>query len=139
MRVLWQNKEAIVIAISDIRPLGFQENTFSVDSLHQILNLLTALDRHSFTLLTSLTVGSRSRTRDLWIFIGPPSETPSLESPPASPAGSSLELKRETPHVGCVSFVPQSCNNIDLDNASGLLRRDRVNTLGQRLLICLRL
>ncbi|TBU64978.1 hypothetical protein BD310DRAFT_296010 [Dichomitus squalens] len=72
----------------------FQENTFSADSLQQILTLLGTLDRHSFTLLTSLTVGSRSRTRDLWIFVGPP-ENPSLDSPPASPAGSSLELKRE--------------------------------------------
>ncbi|RDX55954.1 hypothetical protein OH76DRAFT_1396302 [Lentinus brumalis] len=72
----------------------FQENTFSVDSLHQILTLLTALDRHSFTLLTSLTLGSRSRTRDLWIFVGPPSET-RVESPPASPVTLNSDLKHD--------------------------------------------
>ncbi|KAH9944459.1 uncharacterized protein BXZ73DRAFT_39827 [Epithele typhae] len=81
----------------------FQENTFAVDSLQQILSLLAALDRHSFTLLTSLTIGNRSRTRDLWIFIGPPGESHSLESPPSSPTSSSLELKREiTPQHGLV-------------------------------------
>ncbi|KAI0724463.1 hypothetical protein C8T65DRAFT_563225 [Cerioporus squamosus] len=74
----------------------FQENTFSVDSLHQILTLLTALDRHSFTLLTSLTLGSRSRTRDLWIFMGPPSEV-RVESPPASPITLNSEMKHEFP------------------------------------------
>ncbi|KAI0361719.1 hypothetical protein OH77DRAFT_1390489 [Trametes cingulata] len=72
----------------------FQENTFAVDSLQQILSLLSALDRHSFTLLTSLTIGSRSRTRDFWIFTGPPAEQGSPESPPASPTGSSIELKQ---------------------------------------------
>ncbi|KAI0374253.1 hypothetical protein BV20DRAFT_935857 [Pilatotrama ljubarskyi] len=72
----------------------FQENTFAIDSLQQILSLLSALDRHSFTLLTSLTIGGRSRTRDFWIFTGPPAEQASPESPPASPTGSSLELKQ---------------------------------------------
>ncbi|KAI0824250.1 hypothetical protein BC628DRAFT_454837 [Trametes gibbosa] len=71
----------------------FQENTFAIDSLQQILSLLSALDRHSFTLLTSLTIGNRSRTRDFWIFTGPPGEHGSLESPPASPTESSLELR----------------------------------------------
>ncbi|KAH9898488.1 hypothetical protein C8Q73DRAFT_788667 [Cubamyces lactineus] len=69
----------------------FQENTFAIDSLQQILSLLSALDRHSFSLLTSLTVGNRSRTRDFWIFTGPPAENPSSESPPASPTRSSME------------------------------------------------
>ena len=76
--------------------IGFQENTFAMDSLQQILSLLSALDQHSFTLLTSLTLGSRSRTRDLWVFIGPPGEPHPLESLSASPASSSLELRRET-------------------------------------------
>lgn len=88
--------EAIATAISDICRVGFQENTFSVDSLHQILNLLTALDRHSFSLLTSLTLGSRSRTRDLWIFVGPPSEI-RVDSPPASPITLNSDLKHEFP------------------------------------------
>ncbi|OJT11829.1 hypothetical protein TRAPUB_11624 [Trametes pubescens] len=72
----------------------FQENTFAIDSLQQILSLLSALDRHSFTLLASLTIGNRARTKDFWIFTGPPGEHGSLESPPASPTGSSMELKQ---------------------------------------------
>ncbi|KAL1952043.1 hypothetical protein VTO73DRAFT_1192 [Trametes versicolor] len=72
----------------------FQENTFAIDSLQQILSLLSALDRHSFTLLTSLTIGSRARTKDFWIFTGPPGEHGSPESPPASPTGSSMDLKQ---------------------------------------------
>ncbi|KAI0669986.1 hypothetical protein C8Q78DRAFT_976529 [Trametes maxima] len=80
----------------------FQENTFSIDSLQQILSLLSALDRNSFTLLTSLTVGNRSRTKDFWIFTGPPGEHGSAESPPSSPARSSSELKHSghLPHGG---------------------------------------
>lgn len=72
--------------------LGFQENTFSVDSLQQTLSLLNNLDRHSFTLLTSLTLGSRSRTRDFWVFRGPTEES---DTPPVSPTDSSFETKRE--------------------------------------------
>ncbi|KAI0651768.1 hypothetical protein C8Q79DRAFT_56727 [Trametes meyenii] len=80
----------------------FQENTFSIDSLQQILSLLSALDRNSFTLLTSLTVGNRSRTKDFWIFTGPPGEHGSAESPPSSPTRSSSELKHNgyPPHGG---------------------------------------
>ncbi|KAM5535383.1 hypothetical protein V8D89_010905 [Ganoderma adspersum] len=70
----------------------FQENTFSVDSLQQTLSLLNNLDRHSFTLLTSLTLGSRSRTRDFWVFRGPTEES---DTPPVSPTDSSFETKRE--------------------------------------------
>ncbi|KAI0335359.1 hypothetical protein GY45DRAFT_1333776 [Cubamyces sp. BRFM 1775] len=79
----------------------FQENTFAIDSLQQILSLLSALDKHSFSLLTSLTVGSRSRTRDFWIFTGPPADNSSAESPPASPTRSSIELKHNgVAHLG---------------------------------------
>ncbi|OSD03518.1 hypothetical protein PYCCODRAFT_1365624 [Trametes coccinea BRFM310] len=78
----------------------FQENTFAIDSLQQILSLLSALDRHSFTLLTSLTIGKRARTRDFWIFTGPPGENGVPESPPASPTGSSVELKNGFHHHG---------------------------------------
>ncbi|CDO72326.1 hypothetical protein BN946_scf184977.g23 [Trametes cinnabarina] len=78
----------------------FQENTTSIDSLQQILSLLSALDRQSFMLLTSLTIGKRSRTRDFWIFTGPPGECGAPESPPASPTGSSVELKNGFHHHG---------------------------------------
>ena len=49
---------------------GFQEDTFAVDSLRHILNLLESLDSHAFTLLASLTLSSHSRVKDLWIFTG---------------------------------------------------------------------
>lgn len=53
---------------------GFQQDTFATDSLRHILSLLTSLDTHSFTLLTSLSLTNRSRVKDLWIFTGPASE-----------------------------------------------------------------
>jgi len=49
---------------------GFQEDTFAVDSLRHILNLLESLDSHAFTLLASLTLSGHSRVKDLWIFTG---------------------------------------------------------------------
>ncbi|KIM48039.1 hypothetical protein M413DRAFT_16082 [Hebeloma cylindrosporum] len=50
---------------------GFQQDTFATDSLTHILSLLTSLDSHSFTLLTSISLTHRSRVKDLWIFTGP--------------------------------------------------------------------
>ena len=73
----------------------FQEDNFATDSLHQILTLLTALDGHAFTLLTSLTLTSRSRKQDLWVFTGPTDGPQPGESVQSSPAGSSMELKGE--------------------------------------------
>jgi hypothetical protein len=55
---------------------GFQQDTFATDSLTHILSLLTSLDSHSFTLLTSISLTNRSRVKDLWIFTGP---TPQVE------------------------------------------------------------
>ncbi|KAI5122594.1 hypothetical protein M0805_004809 [Coniferiporia weirii] len=56
----------------------FQEDNFSADSLHQIFHLLSELDLHAFSLLTSITLsGNHSRVKDLWIFSGPPSEASS--------------------------------------------------------------
>jgi hypothetical protein len=49
---------------------GFQEDTFANDSLRHILTLLSSLDTHAFTLLTSLSLTNRSRVKDLWIFTG---------------------------------------------------------------------
>ncbi|KIM85426.1 hypothetical protein PILCRDRAFT_817441 [Piloderma croceum F 1598] len=48
----------------------FQEDTFANDSLRHILTLLSSLDTHAFTLLTSLSLTNRSRVKDLWIFTG---------------------------------------------------------------------
>ncbi|TFY68343.1 hypothetical protein EVJ58_g1052 [Rhodofomes roseus] len=73
----------------------FQEDNFAADSLHQILTLLSTLDTHAFTLLTSMTLTNRSRKQDLWIFTGPADGPHSGESAQSSPAGSSMELKAE--------------------------------------------
>ncbi|KAJ6509235.1 hypothetical protein C8R47DRAFT_14090 [Mycena vitilis] len=75
----------------------FHEDTFATDSLRHILSLLSSLDAHSFTLLTSITLTSRSRVKDLWIFTGPAAS--STDSLPESPApsilnGSAAELRR---------------------------------------------
>ncbi|KAF9654343.1 hypothetical protein BDM02DRAFT_3158103 [Thelephora ganbajun] len=73
----------------------FQEDTFAVDSLRHILNLLESLDSHAFTLLASLTLSGHSRVKDLWIFTGSSDEpqedikaigdTALLDTPPTSP------------------------------------------------------
>ncbi|KAK0208581.1 hypothetical protein DFS33DRAFT_1253036 [Desarmillaria ectypa] len=62
----------------------FQEDTFASDSLQHILSLLSSLDAHSFTLLTSLSLTNRSRVKDLWIFTGlsPPSDDMILPDSP---------------------------------------------------------
>lgn len=74
---------------------GFQEDTFAVDSLRHILNLLESLDSHAFNLLASLTLSGHSRVKDLWIFTGSSDEpqedikaigdTAVLDTPPTSP------------------------------------------------------
>jgi hypothetical protein len=62
--------------------LGFQQDTFATDSLQHILALLTSLNSHSFSLLTSLSLTNRSRVKDLWIFTGPaPERFPPVETP----------------------------------------------------------
>ncbi|KAF8912832.1 hypothetical protein CPB84DRAFT_1759610 [Gymnopilus junonius] len=52
----------------------FQQDTFATDSLRHILSLLSSLDAHSFTLLTSISLTNRSRVKDLWVFTGPAPE-----------------------------------------------------------------
>lgn len=84
-----------VSLFSDVLCVVFQEDNFATDSLHQILTLLSALDTHAFTLLTSLTLTSRSRKQDLWVFTGSADGPQPGESAQSSPAGSSMELKGE--------------------------------------------
>ncbi|PPQ71754.1 hypothetical protein CVT26_007595 [Gymnopilus dilepis] len=62
----------------------FQPDTFATDSLRHILSLLSSLDAHSFTLLTSISLTNRSRVKDLWIFTGPALEGETLPSDHAS-------------------------------------------------------
>lgn len=74
--------------------VGFRENAWALDSLQQILALFSALSEHSFRLLTSLTFGDRSRTRDFWIFTSPQVEYLSSESSP-NWSSLSLEMRRD--------------------------------------------
>ncbi|KIP12029.1 hypothetical protein PHLGIDRAFT_399117 [Phlebiopsis gigantea 11061_1 CR5-6] len=80
----------------------FQEDTFATDSLHHILGLLTALDGHGFSLLTSLSLSSRSRVKDLWIFLGDFHP----ESQPSTPSGSRTDLRREVTPQRDVNLAP---------------------------------
>ncbi|KAF9015330.1 hypothetical protein BDQ17DRAFT_1340862 [Cyathus striatus] len=78
----------------------FQQDNFAVDSLQHILSLLTSLDFHSFSLLTSISLTNRSRVKDLWIFTGPVSismnELPRLETLEQTVLdGSHPDLKRK--------------------------------------------
>ncbi|KAJ7139825.1 hypothetical protein C8R44DRAFT_975558 [Mycena epipterygia] len=88
----------------------FHEDTFATDSLRHILSLLSSLDAHSFSLLTSITLTSRSRIKDLWIFTGPAaSSTDSLpESPAPSILNGSHEFRRAVPELSVFSQSPQS-------------------------------
>ncbi|KAF7339907.1 hypothetical protein MVEN_01908000 [Mycena venus] len=91
----------------------FHEDTFATDSLRHILSLLSSLDVHSFSLLTSLTLTGRSRVKDLWIFTGPAAS--SIDSLPESPApsilnGSAAELRRAVPEIPSV-LSPTSLNS----------------------------
>ncbi|KIJ68265.1 hypothetical protein HYDPIDRAFT_24561 [Hydnomerulius pinastri MD-312] len=75
----------------------FNEDTFATDSLHQILSLLTSLDGHACTMVTSLSICGRSRVKDLWVFTGPGSaETYDQYWPesPISQSGSMLDVRR---------------------------------------------
>ena len=71
---------------------GFQEDTFATDSLRHILSLLGSLDGFGFTLLTSLTLNNRSRSKDLWIFTGLSQANPS-GSQSSSSLGSRTDLQ----------------------------------------------
>lgn len=76
---------------------GFQEDTFATDSLRHILTLLSRLDAHSFTLLTSVSLTNRSRVKDLWIFVGPPTSENRFsysDSPPNSVLNSTQDFRR---------------------------------------------
>lgn len=77
---------------------GFQQDTFPTDSLCHILALLSSLDAQSYTLISSISLTSHSRVKDLWIFMGPPvGEDSSGEDSSASSIHDSShdELKRK--------------------------------------------
>ncbi|KAJ7130060.1 hypothetical protein C8R43DRAFT_1074140 [Mycena crocata] len=89
----------------------FHEDTFATDSLRHILSLLSSLDAHSFSLLTSITLTSRSRVKDLWVFTGPAAS--SMDSLPESPApsilnGSQTEFRRVLPGTETPIFTPMT-------------------------------
>ena len=97
-------------------PSGFQEDTFAVDSLRHILNLLESLDSHAFTLLASLTLSRHSRVKDLWIFTGSSDEpqedikaigdTALLDTPPTSPPMNSDPGSRFTHTKAATMLLP---------------------------------
>ncbi|KAF9240941.1 hypothetical protein BU15DRAFT_73798 [Melanogaster broomeanus] len=96
----------------------FNEDTFAPDSLHQILSLLTSLDGHACTMVTSLSICGRSRVKDLWIFTGPGSADTFDQYWPESPisqSGSMLDVRRSNrlsmPESGCnpdAGIIPAS-------------------------------
>ncbi|KAI0257500.1 hypothetical protein BJV78DRAFT_1150379 [Lactifluus subvellereus] len=70
----------------------FQEDTFATDSLRHVLSLLGSLDGFGFTLLTSLSLTGRSRSKDLWVFTSLSQTTPP-GSQPDTPLGSHTDLQ----------------------------------------------
>lgn len=75
----------------------FNEDTFATDSLKQILSLLSSLDEHAFSMITSLSFNSHSRVKDLWVFTGPgsgDSYEPYWPESPVSQSGSMLDVRR---------------------------------------------
>lgn len=84
----------------------FQEDTFATDSLKCIFSLLSGLDKHSFTLLTSLSLsGHHSRIKDFWVFLGSSLDlTISLNG-----SGSIVDLHRGVSPTSVLT-PPQSAN-----------------------------
>ncbi|KAI6044962.1 hypothetical protein EDC04DRAFT_2637777 [Pisolithus marmoratus] len=74
----------------------FNEDTFATDSLQQILSLLSSLDEHAFSMITSLSFNSHSRVKDLWVFTGPGGDSYEQYWPdsPVSQSGSMLDVRR---------------------------------------------
>ncbi|TFK28982.1 hypothetical protein FA15DRAFT_455881 [Coprinopsis marcescibilis] len=74
----------------------FQQDNFASDSLQLILTLLSSLDRHSFSLLTSISLtNNRSRVKDLWVFTGPASE--SIDNVHTSTSNLELSISQDLP------------------------------------------
>ncbi|KAF7975794.1 hypothetical protein HWV62_8623 [Athelia sp. TMB] len=92
----------------------FQEDTFASDSLRHILTLLSSLDAHAFTLLTSVSLTNRSRVKDLWIFTGsaPSDRDNSFVESVSSPSASNVVTTRPTHDApGFVGQVPSHRRN----------------------------
>jgi hypothetical protein len=64
-----------------------------MDSLNHILGLLSSLDGHGFTLLTSLSFNKPSRVKDFWIFTGLSDD----HTPPSTPTTLTPEQKKDWP------------------------------------------
>ena len=88
---------------------GFQQDTFATDSLRHILALLTSLDSHSFSLLTSLSLTNRSRVKDLWIFTGlaPEHSLPAEIAEPDTAVSNIIRLPLQTEATHPIDDVPQ--------------------------------
>ncbi|KAJ6519529.1 hypothetical protein C8R45DRAFT_918531 [Mycena sanguinolenta] len=99
----------------------FHEDTFATDSLRHILSLLSSLDAHSFSLLTSLTLTGRSRVKDLWIFTGPAAIL--NDSLPESPAPSILNYSAAEIGRRPVPEIPGVLSPTSLNSQQSLHRR----------------
>ena len=87
---------------------GFQQDTFATDSLRHILALLTSLNSHSFSLLTSISLTNRSKVKDLWIFTGPaPERTLPAETSEDSLRNAALSLQGLSTQASHPTDVPQ--------------------------------
>ena len=93
---------------------GFQQDTFATDSLQHILTLLSSLDSHSFSLLTSISLTNRSRVKDLWIFTGPTSDE-------ATSSGSEHSLLQAYP---LTKAVPSSGSDFNPNSSHRRLATD---------------
>ncbi|KAH9025864.1 hypothetical protein EDB85DRAFT_2149479 [Lactarius pseudohatsudake] len=105
----------------------FQEDTFATDSLRHILSLLSSLDVFGFTLLTSLSLNSRSRFKDLWVFLGL-SQTIPTESRPSSPLGTDLKASSDRIR-GRRGSYPVPANSTPSSNPRGHTRAASSNNI----------
>lgn len=97
---------------------GYQEDNFATDSLHLTLGLLKTLDHHGFSLLTSLSLASRSRVKDLWIFSGVHPGDNFPDTSMTDPTASSVDLKKEiTPQTHATNVLsPSPLSQSETDN-----------------------
>ncbi|KDR85162.1 hypothetical protein GALMADRAFT_204710 [Galerina marginata CBS 339.88] len=79
-------------------------------SLRHILSLLSSLDSHSFSLLTSISLTNRSRVKDLWIFTGPAPESASLPIPPEQFLPEETSVTSPSPPMGSFAGLHLSPN-----------------------------
>ncbi|KAF8649866.1 hypothetical protein AX16_005628 [Volvariella volvacea WC 439] len=86
----------------------FQQDTFATDSLTYILSLLSTLDQHSFSLVTSLSLSSRSRVKDLWVFTCHSHVTADDSVPPSILNNSHPDIRRRRTSNDPATGIPSN-------------------------------